>query len=285
MKLEFIFHTPLIRGDLSAIRYIGKLPKPHFMMIPLCVVVSPINIGSDRGSFKFKKHMEILLTTNKIELILIELSFGETYREPYKTLIKTSVSQLENWCIEKDINFILSLASPSWNSKNTFETVGHVTIATHYLENHIVHPGWAKKHPSKRNVTPFFTFSPTRDIAYIILWGNLGEGRGAYSDEIFWVQEFVKKIIKAARYYKLKKIYIDFRNTKGRLDFPLPQEEIAIEYLSEEPVMYNDLDRFLILNIMPKKAGETKINPALHDSENIRKVFNEFIWALDGLKA
>lgn len=141
---------------------------------------------------------------------------------------------------------ILELGSHKWARQTRFvsklyQHYPKVTIATSYLENHIIEGGWALNHPSARTPHQEFPINPKNRIQYIIFWGTLGPGFGSY--ETFFKEGFVTWLSRHAQIHQISAITLEFRNVLGTMDLPLPLTEIPGVRIMIPRIIEEDPDR------------------------------------------
>lgn len=277
--LTFISPSPLVKTDVSSIVYQGEPLKPYFRTVPVNVVFQlPID---PRIWSKFSKHLGLFLSSDgKVDSITLDTLFTFQNTLTSKRVLSSAVQKIREIPELTNTPILLDLASKTWQTLSGLKYLRSlgVVLTTAYLENNLVMPGWAGKRPSKRLPYPLLHFEPEfGGSIHIVLTGSMGPGMGSYDfslpkplKEKNLLDEIVSEIMKVSRKYSLSRIWIEFQNIEGRLDYPLPAT----------PLSFPDIDiDIMVVPFLPRN----KIKCCSNDQLKVMEEWTKLVEIMDGL--
>lgn len=277
MLLSFISACPAVKTDVFLVRYLDEPIFPIYSSVPIGVIIDLPR------TLKLKKLGKHLGTLKKLTLIQLKLGRAFKYASSSKKLLTVLVNYLsENY---PRIDLIIECLSSTWKTSAGFgylRQLPNTTLTTHYLENELVHPGWARDLESKRTPFPVLTYQPKiGGSVHIVLWGPYGPGLGSYDTSEAsrgdFIPLFVGQLLKAVRYFRLKKVWIELRNDEGMVSAPYPAASITMMGI-------NDFD-FVpgpTVSVLPQVKGE-RVKPSVVDARKIKEEWGRQLFLLDGL--
>lgn len=274
MLLNFISSCPSVKADVSLVRYLDEPIFPIYSSKPIGVIIDLPR------TLKLKKLGKRLASLKKLTLIQIRLSSSFKYAVTSKKLLTVLVDYLtENF---PQVRLAIEGLSSTWKTSAAFgylRSLPAAAITTHYLENELIYAGWARDLGSKRIPFPVLTYQPKiRGSVHVVLWGPYGPGIGSYSvTENGFVTSFVSELLKAVRYFRLKKVWIELRNDEGAVSAPYPAASITMTGIQDFDFVPGP-----VVTVLPQAKGET-VRPSVLDARKIREEWDRQLFLLDGL--
>lgn len=285
MRIHHLTGAQTVKADYLVLKYFkGDQPLiSPFQNGRIIIATSPPNITGANSWNNFYRSIESILP--RVDIINLEYFFAPM-TPITKSLLEVSVKKISEQIPE--VRIFVSVGSQDWISSEgskflnglSDKTSKGIVFGTYYLENDLMNKGWAKTCLSKRSPTPLTFFAPKIGTgAHFVLYGTYGNGWGEYSPE--FIGAFARNIMKLVRRYQLKDVWIEFRNDKGRMDFPLPTEEFAaFSFLEIE--LFDELPLDTIVLTPRLKSGKPE-KPSTHNFRNFLKEWDRQLLLLDGL--
>lgn len=278
VKLTFVSSSPLIKTDVSSIVYQGDPLEPLFKTVPVNIVFQlPVD---PRLIAKFPRHLDSFFSSGgKLDSITLDTlsTFQNTLTS--KRVLKSTIQKLRE-IVSESTPILLDLASKTWQTEGGLRYLHslNVVLSTTYLENHLIMPGWAGNRESKRLPYPLLHFSPKIGGGiHLVLSGSLGPGMGSYDiqlpkpyDSTNLLLEITSLVFEAVRYYSLTRVWIEFQNTDGRMDYPLPAS----------PLIFPELDVNIL--VIPF-TNKNKMKCCSNDQVKIKEEWDRLVGIMDGL--
>lgn len=199
----------------------------------ISVIVSPQAIID-----RVDELVEMVRTRPKLRYLVVE--YLGPASEPYQRLCRKAIAVVESSRVVESSGGrlvpVLSFRDPSWATSSTPllpSVPSGWILATHVFESSVVNPGWAG--PDSQRSVP--VLGPTTR-AYVVMWGYLGEGIGAYPK--WWLEKFVASLKTSG----VLSLVADWR-VSSTTTCPLPPINLGV-----------DLTRWSLV-IQPVAPGET----------------------------